>query len=99
MKKGFCLVLHFALKWPKQCILLLPSLQPPGGKAEPATTVAPLFGKPGNASTGIAYTGLQKTGGIQIKISPAPERTICQTKMPPKTCFKVIGKESNKNQI
>ncbi|GAA6092164.1 myosin light chain kinase 2, skeletal/cardiac muscle isoform X2 [Tachysurus ichikawai] len=73
------------------CPESLQSLQAPGGKVEPATTVTPLFGKSGNGPTGITCTRPQKTGGIQIKISPASEKTSNQNvKIPPKTCFKII---------
>ncbi|XP_047663563.1 myosin light chain kinase 2, skeletal/cardiac muscle isoform X2 [Tachysurus fulvidraco] len=73
------------------CPESLQSLQVPGEKVEPATTVTPLFGKSGNGPTGITCTSPQKTGGIQIKISPASEKTTNQNvKIPPKTCFKII---------
>ncbi|XP_060750061.1 myosin light chain kinase 2, skeletal/cardiac muscle isoform X1 [Tachysurus vachellii] len=73
------------------CPESLQSLQAHGGKAEPATTVTPPFGKSGNGPTGITCTRPQKTGGIQIKISPASEKTTNQNvKIPPKTCFKII---------
>ncbi|XP_058266312.1 myosin light chain kinase 2, skeletal/cardiac muscle isoform X2 [Hemibagrus wyckioides] len=73
------------------CPESLQSLQAPGGKAEPVTTVTPLFGKSGNASSGVTCTRPQKTGGIQIKISPASEKTTSQNvKVPPKTCLKMI---------
>lgn len=75
------------------CLLLLPSLQAPGGKAESAKTVTRPFEKPGNTST-------LTIGGIQIKISPALEKTTSQTKRAPKTCFKIIGKnkKTKRNQ-
>lgn len=79
-------------------LLLLPSLQVPGRKTESATMVTPLSGKPGNTSGGVTYAGPLKTGGIQIKLSPAPETATSQTKMPPKMCFKVIGKESKESR-
>ncbi|MCJ8741439.1 hypothetical protein PDJAM_G00070620 [Pangasius djambal] len=78
------------LKHVYSCPDSLQSLQAPEGKAESATTATPLFGKPGNASSGVTCTGPLKTAGIQIKISPVPERTTSQSKMPPKTCFKII---------
>ncbi|KAF4077955.1 hypothetical protein AMELA_G00193800 [Ameiurus melas] len=77
------------LKHVYSCPDNLQSLQATGGKAEAGITPPP-FGKHGNASTGITCTGPLKTGGIQIKISSAPERTTTGTKRAPKTCFKII---------
>ncbi|KAF5895015.1 myosin light chain kinase 2, skeletal/cardiac muscle-like, partial [Clarias magur] len=78
------------LKHVYSCPDSLQSLQVPGRKTESATLVTPLSGKAGNTSGGVTYAGPLKTGGIQIKLSPAPETTTSQTKMPPKMCFKVI---------
>ncbi|KAM9445724.1 myosin light chain kinase 2, skeletal/cardiac muscle [Clarias gariepinus] len=78
------------LKHVYSCPDSLQSLQVPGRKTESATMVTPLSGKPGNTSGGVTYAGPLKTGGIQIKLSPAPETATSQTKMPPKMCFKVI---------
>ncbi|KAI5095546.1 myosin light chain kinase 2, skeletal/cardiac muscle, partial [Silurus meridionalis] len=78
------------LKHIYSCPDSLQSLQAPGGKAESATRGTAPFEKPGNVSTGSTCSRPLKTGGIEIKISSAPERYTNQTKIPPKTCFKVI---------